>query len=375
VKVLLINYELPPLGGGAGNATAQIARHLGLGGDDVYVLTSSFRHLPRREVRDGYRVLRAPVVRRRLERCSPAEMLTFVMGGLPAALGLARAWRPDVTCAFFGLPSGPLSLALQCAFGIPYLVSLRGGDVPGFLSHDLARFHRVTRSTILAIWRHSRALIANSAGLAELARRVWPQAPVHVVPNGVDTDCFAPPTDRIRPASPLRVLCVGRLVRQKAFGSVVEAVSLTRVPSVLRIVGDGPLRAPLSVQAAAVGSRVEFTGWVDRADLPAHYRWADVLCLPSFEEGMPNVVLEAMAAGLPTIASDVYGMQALVQPDQTGFLVPPADTCAVARALEHLAAEPNLVTQLGQGARAVAERYAWSEVAAEYRRLLVSAIE
>jgi glycosyltransferase involved in cell wall biosynthesis len=373
VRLLLVNYELPPLGGGAGNATANIARHLARGGDEVCVLTSSFRGLPRREVRDGYRVWRAPVVRRRVERCSPAEMLTFVLGGLPAAFGLARAWRPDAACAFFGLPGGPLTLALERLLGIPYLVSLRGGDVPGFLSQDLARFHRLTRSTILSIWRHSRGLIANSPGLANLARRAWPAAPVHVVPNGVDTDCFRPPRERVRPADPLRVLCVGRLVRQKAFASVVDAVAMTSAPAVVRIVGDGPLRAPLMAHAASLGVQAHFTGWVDRAELSTHYHWADVMCLPSFEEGMPNVVLEAMAAGLPTIASDVYGMRDLVEPGQTGCLVPPADACGIARALEQLTAEPDLVRQLGERARAAAERYAWSEVAAAYRRLLVAA--
>jgi glycosyltransferase involved in cell wall biosynthesis len=373
VRLLLVNYELPPVGAGAGNATAQIARHLAAAGDDVRVLTSAFDGLPRREVRDGYGIWRVPALRRRVERCSPAEMATFVLGGLPAAIGLARGWRPDAACAFFGLPSGPLALALYGIFGIPYVVSLRGGDVPGFLSQDLAGFHRLTRSTILAIWRHSRGLIANSAGLARLARQAWPRAPVYVVPNGVDTDCFGPPIDRVRPAKPLRVLCVGRLVRQKAFASVLEAVTMSRAPSVVRIVGDGPLRAPLMAQAASLGKRVEFSGWVDRSGLPAHYRWADVLCLPSYEEGMPNVVLEAMAAGLPTIASDVYGMRELVEPGATGFLVPPAAPVSIARALEHLAAEPDLVRQMGQRARARAASHAWSAVAAEYRRLLVAA--
>jgi glycosyltransferase involved in cell wall biosynthesis len=373
VRLLLVNYELPPIGAGAGNATAQIARHLAAAGDDVRVLTSAFHGLPRREVREGYGVWRVPAVRRRVERCSPAEMVTFVLGGLPAAVALARGWRPDAACAFFGLPSGPLTLALDRIFGIPYMVSLRGGDVPGFLTQDLAAFHRLTRSMILTIWRHSRGLIANSAGLALLARQAWPGAPVDVVPNGVDTDCFGPPMDRVRPANPLRVLCVGRLVRQKAFGSVLEAVAMSRAPSVVRIVGDGPLRTPLMAQAVSLGERVEFSGWVDRSDLPAQYRWADVLCLPSFEEGMPNVVLEAMAAGLPTIASDVYGMRDLVEPGQTGFLVPPAAPASIARALEHLAAQPDLVRQMGERGRAAAAGHTWSAVAADYRRLLVAA--
>jgi glycosyltransferase involved in cell wall biosynthesis len=373
VRVLLVNYELPPIGGGAGNATAHIARCLAASGDEVYVLTSRFRGLATCEVRDGYRIWRVPARRGRAERSSPAEMLTFVLGGAVPALRLAQRWRPEAACAFFGLPSGALTLSLERRFGIPYLVSLRGGDVPGFLPEDLGGFHRLARPAILSIWRRSRGLIANSAGLADLACQAWPDAPVHVVPNGVDTQGFRPPTDRARPATPLRVLCVGRLVRQKGFEFAIEAVSAARAPSLLRIVGDGPLRASLTAQAARLGAAVDFAGWVERRDLPSHYQWADVLCLPSYEEGMPNVVLEAMASGLPTIASDVYGMRDLVQPGQTGVVVPPGSSRAIAAALEHLAAEPSLVRVMGEQARRLAERYAWSEVAADYRRLLRAA--
>jgi glycosyltransferase involved in cell wall biosynthesis len=195
---------------------------------------------------------------------------------------------------------------------------------------------------------------------------------VHVVPNGVDIESFRPP-ERPRPARPLRVLCVGRLVRQKAFGSVLEAVSTSSVPCLVRIVGDGPLRGTLMARAAILGMRVEFTGWVQRGELAEHYRWADLLCLPSFEEGMPNVVLEAMASGLPTIGSDVYGMRDLVQPGGTGLLVGTGDARGIAGALEHLAAQPELVRQMGERARAAAACHAWSSVAAEYRRLLVAA--
>ena len=372
MKVLLVKYELPPVGAGAGNATAQIARHLAANGDEVRVLTSAFRDLPRREARDGYTIWRAPVMRRRIERCSPVEMLTFVLGGLGPALTLARVWRPRVACAFFGLPSGPLTLVLRQAFGLPYLVSLRGGDVPGFLSADLAHFHRLARSTILSVWRHSRGLIA---GLASLARRAWPAASVHVVPNGVDTGCFRPPNDRQRPATPLRVLCVGRLVRQKAFSSVLEALARSSAPSVVRVVGDGPLRRLLHSQAAALGlsERVQFVGWAARADLPAHYQWADVFALPSYEEGMPNVVLEALAAGLPVIGSDVDGLRELVEPGVTGVLVPPADAVAVASALDAFAADPRRLRNMGEQARLAALGHGWPEVAARYRELLAAA--
>src|SRR5919198_1367166 len=113
MRVLLINYEFPPIGAGAGNATANIARCLAAAGVEVGVLTSRYRDLPAREQRQGYTLWRVPALRRRPDQCSPAEMVTFIAGGLVPALTIARNWRPDATCAFFGLPSGPLALLIR----------------------------------------------------------------------------------------------------------------------------------------------------------------------------------------------------------------------------------------------------------------------
>src|SRR5262249_20213433 len=154
-------------------------------------------------------------------------------------LALGRAWRPHAACAFFGIPAGPLALLLRTSFGVPYVVSLRGGDVPGFLYPELARLHRLSWPAVRTVWHHSAGLIANSTGLADLAQRSWPEAPIEVIPTGVDVHTFPPPA-RLRPAQPLRLLCVGRLVRQKGVRYLLAALVQTHAPAVARIVGEGP---------------------------------------------------------------------------------------------------------------------------------------
>jgi glycosyltransferase involved in cell wall biosynthesis len=210
-------------------------------------------------------------------------------------------------------------------------------------------------------------LIANSDGLAELARKSWPAAPLRVIPNGVDTELFRP-TDRAR-EGPLRVLCTGRLVQQKGVGYLVRAMALAQGPVVLRIVGDGPQRAMLEAMTRSMGleSRVEFVGWVARSGLPEHYRWADVFVLPSFEEGMANVVLEALASGLPVVTTDVYGNRGLVEPGENGCLVAPADPAAIADAIDLLAADPRLARRFGRRSREIALGFRWERIADLYR--------
>jgi len=374
MRVLLINYELPPLGAGAGNATANIARHLAAGGDDVLVLTSGFRGLRREEQVDGYRVRRVRTLRRRVDRSTAAEMVSFIVGAIAPAIGEARRFRPEVTCSFFGLPSGPLALLLERLLGIPYLVSLRGGDVPGFLPGDLAAFHRVTGPVIRSIWRHSRGLIANGEGLATLAHQSLPEVDVRVIENGVDCDLFRPP-DRERPDRPMRLLLVGRLVRQKAFGDVLTAVSKVRAPVVLRLVGDGPDRSALAELARRLGleASVEFVGWAPREELPGHYQWADVFVLPSLEEGVSNAVLEAMAAGLPIVTTDVAGNRDLVG-QENGTLVQPGDVAAIRSAIDELAEDGAGLRRRAAASRDRALGRRWETAAQAYRDALAAAL-
>jgi glycosyltransferase involved in cell wall biosynthesis len=239
---------------------------------------------------------------------------------------------------------------------------------------ELATLHRLSWPIVRSVWYESAGLIANSQGLADLARRSWPAARVGVIPNGVDLERFCPPS-RTRPAQPLRLLCVGRLVRQKGVRYALGALAESKSATVLRIVGDGPERAQLEGMATSLGihERVEFTGWVARSELSAHYQWADALVLPSFEEGMANVVLEALAAGLPVITTDIYANRGLVDPGITGFLVPPADVRAIADAFDRLAEDPDLVRKLGTNSRAVALDWSWEGVSERYLHALLTA--
>lgn len=374
MRVLIFNYEFPPIGGGAGTATANIARCLAARGDQVLVLTSRFGKLPVRERRDNFEIVRVPVIRRQAFRCTPAEMLTYLAGGFWPTLAAGRRWRPDVTCAFHGIPCGPLSLALRRTMGTPYLVSLRGGDVPGFLRDEIGWMHSLTRPFIRSIWEQAASVVANSEGLADLARETWPAGAIGVIPNGVDVDRFRP-SDRERPASPFRLLCVGRLVHQKGIRYLIEALRCCRKPVVLRLVGDGPDRPMLTKLVAAAGlqQRVEFVGWADRPELIGHYQWADAFAFPSLEEGMSNAMLEALAAGLPIVTTRVYGNAGLVETGLNGLLVRPGESKELAAAIERLIADPEWTRRLGKTSREIALGFSWESTAEQYHSLLQAA--
>jgi glycosyltransferase involved in cell wall biosynthesis len=376
MRILLLNYEFPPVGGGAATASAQIARHLARRGVQVVVLTSQFRGLPRREPRDGYLVYRVPAGRRHIDRCSVPEMGAYMLGAAAPALRLARAFRPDLMHVYFGMPTGPVGLLVNQVLGVPYLLSLRGGDVPGFMADELARMHQLTMPLTRRIWHRAGALVANSPRLHELATRVVPDRTVELVPNGVDLELFRPPETASRPeGAPVRLLFVGRLVRQK--GLVYLLQSLGRLDPAIRagveleLVGSGPDEASLRALAAALGiaAQVRFAGWVAREAIVAHYQQADVFVLPSLDEGMPNVVLEAIACGRPVVATDLPGNRELVHAGENGFLVPRADSPALTVALDRVIADATLRRRMGAAGRALAECYGWAGVADRYLAL------
>jgi glycogen synthase len=370
LRILVLNYEFPPLGGGAGNATACLARAWAAGGHDVEVLTGGFRGLPRVERRDGFTVRRIRSPRARQGQCSVGEMGAFMGLSCLPALWRGMNFRPEITVAFFSIPSAPAAWLLRAMRGTPYIVSLRGGDVPGFDDRNMAAMHRVTGPITSLLWRHAAAVVANSAGLRATAQRFAPDLPILEIPNGVDTALFTPRDGGSANAVP-QLLFVGRLARQKGVDVLLDALAnLRHQPWRLTIAGDGPERASLAGQATRLGiaDRVNFRGWVQREELPDLYRSSDVFVFPSHDEGMPNVVLEAMASGLPIVATRVPGNDELVR--DNGTLVPPGDLRAFAEALAPLLTGESQRRAWGARSRALAlAHYSWAAPAAAYERL------
>ena len=370
--ILLINHEFPPIGGGAATATENIARELRKLGARVTVLTSAYRDLPAREVREGCDILRIAALRRRADSSNILEMISFLLCSLWWAVRRSARYKADVCIAFFGLPAGPAAWILRQRHGTPYIISLRGGDVPGFLPEVLRNWHRLSGRLIRFLWRGAAFVVANSRGLAALARKCDPEQRVLVIPNGVDT-AWPERASGKEPSADIRLITVGRLNLQKNYPSLLRALAALRETGwTLEIIGDGPERNALQSLAQELGlaDRVFLRGWIDRKELPAHLAKADVFVFPSLQEGMPNTVLEAMVAGLPVIACAVEGCEELVVDGKTGILVPPDDVSALQSALARLMAAPELGEKMGQaGRRRALEHYTWYTTAAAYLAL------
>ena len=379
MRLLLFNHEFPPIGGGGGLVTAYLAKEYAKRGHDVLVLTSAYDDLPRFEARDGYRIERVPALRANPNVAGVHEMLTYSVSSAWVGYWRAKQFQPDAVQVFFGIPAGLGPYLLNRLLRIPYVVFLGGRDVPRpnpdppYYEH----LYKVLTPAIRAIWRRASAVVACSEGLRELARQTDPRLPIEVIPDGIDLDRFQPALGSEKET--VRVLSIGRLIPRKGFDTLLRAAAIvrdrTRTPFEVEIVGDGPERKALEALAQRLGitALVRFAGTVPYERLPERYAAADLYVLPSHAEGMPLVVLEAMATELPIVATDVQGMDELVADGVNGRRFPPGDAERLAEHLLELLGDAERRRAFGRASRARVEPYAWSNVAEAYLKLLQDA--
>ncbi len=295
--------------------------------------------------------------------------ITFVAGLLRARrLSLRRP--PDLVHAHWVLPNGPLAAVIASMRRVPLVVSLHGSDL------FLAERHPWLGWAARRVFRRAAQVVACSDNLRERAIRMGARAATtHTIPYGVDLERFRPdPASAawlrarlgLAPEAPV-VLAVGRLVGKKGFDVLLDAWAAVRerhVAAHLVIAGDGDLKDALVERARRLGiaHAVSFAGAVRHDEIARLYAGADVVAIPSVEDeggnvdGLPNVLMEALAAGAAVVATRVGGIPQTVRDGENGLLIEPRDTAALAGALGRLLADPALTRRLGAGARAGSER-------------------
>jgi colanic acid/amylovoran biosynthesis glycosyltransferase len=184
---------------------------------------------------------------------------------------------------------------------------------------------------------------------------------LEVIRCGVDVDIFQPPPEREAPSEHFRILTVGRLEHEKGQALLLEAMAADGAPggtTTLTLIGDGSDRERLALRAQRLGivDRVSFLGRIGQDEIRSHYANADVFCLSSLGEGVPVVLMEAMAMGLPVVAPRLMGIPELVQDGVSGLLFTPGSACDLARALARLEGSPDLRAELGRAGRERIER-------------------
>jgi glycosyltransferase involved in cell wall biosynthesis len=316
---------------------------------------------------------------------------------LVAPLALAAGWRTarivarrsraTVMHGHWVIPGGATAAAARPS--LPLVLSLHGSDI--YVAETLRPARRVAG----IVFRRAGAITACSDDLAQRAIALGAERDrVEVVPYGVDPDRFRPdPVVRaarraalgITPQTPV-LFAAGRLVRKKGFEYLIDALAKVPLESglIAVIAGAGDLAGELAARASAanLADRVRFLGDLPQNEVAAWLATADMVAIPSVRDdsgnGLPNIVLEALASGTPLITTPAGGIGSVVEHGRTGLLVPERDSTALASAMSALVADAAERERLGLAARdAASARFGWERVAvrleAAYDRALAMA--
>lgn len=371
MKVLVLCYEYPPVGGGGGRVAAQVGAELARRGHEVKVQTAGMRHLPGRESINGVEIIRSQSFRKREDTCSVPEMALYLLTSFLPALHLARSWAPDVMHVHFAVPTGVLACAVSRITGVPYILTAHLGDVPGGVPEQTAHLFRLVDPVARVIWRSAARITAVSSFVAGLARKAY-GADAAIIRNGVELHVRK--NDPVANETP-RLVFAGRLSVQKNPLLAIQSLALVKdIPWALDVIGEGPLGDAMRAEAARLGlsDRITFHGWLAAPEVSAIMARSDILLMTSLHEGLPMVGVEALQNGLAVIGSAIGGLQDIIDEGKNGFLCELNPEAFAAR-FRQVFSDRNLLTALRRSSREAAAKFDLAHSVSDYERILSEA--
>jgi glycosyltransferase involved in cell wall biosynthesis len=376
MRALELTQRFPPALGGVENHVWHLAEGLRTRGVDVEVFTTDLqKDIPVERLPAGGPPFRYPVRRFRTLRVAD---LPHALGNIaPAMLPGVLTGRWDVLHAHAYGYFPTFAAAMGKLLERSALVVTPHSD-PGRPSLEKRAFDRVV--PLITLRRANRVIALTSREARYLERLGVAHERIAVIPNGVDMEEFAPVRAAMREGDDVRILFAGRCYpQQKGLEVLLDAMAFLRDDARirLRIVGEdwgGHSVIRSMARSHGIKDRITLLGRVDRPSLIEEFQSADVFVLPSLFDSFPIAILEAMAAGLPVVATRVGGVPDIVEDGRTGVLVDPGDAKALAGALRGLASDGSARREMGRRGRERARQFSWEEILPQIKRVYEDAI-
>jgi glycosyltransferase involved in cell wall biosynthesis len=371
MKILVLIHEFPPVGGGGGRAAQDICLGMVKRGHEITVLTAHLKGLPKEEMIDGIRVQRLPSLRQEAFRADLKAMAGYILSGLWVGFRLIKRWQPDLIHVHFAVPAGALAWGLSKLTGIPYVMTVHLGDVPGGVPEKTGGWFKWIMPFTHPVWRDAKHVIAVSEFTRQLALKHY-EREIDVIPSGVDLDRLRPADIRIR--NPPRIVFAGRFMEQKNPVQIVRTLSdLKDLPWHCVMIGDGPLMPDIQkiVAEYSLQERFIFTGWVTPEQVLDWFDKSDILFMPSLSEGLPVVGVQALAKGLAIVASKIGGFVDIVDDGENGFLVDLADPSQFSSGLRKLLSDVSYLQQFREVSLKKAVQFDIAHIVKQYERIFL----
>lgn len=381
MKILVISHEYPPIGGGGATACKNLSAEFVKENHYVEIITADLNGVYSKTCSDNLIIHKVKCKRMHSANSSFLEMLTFLLSAYNKAKKVLRE-NPkfDVVLINFGIPSGPIGYLIKKKYHIPYVVRVGGGDIPG-TQKRFAFVYKFISPLLKMIWLKASYVVTNSNGLMDRGTRFYSKAKHNVIYNGINIEDF--PTKKERNDNEdFCIVTTARIVERKGIQHVITSLKplVEKYGSKIQytIIGDGPYRSQIEALSEKynVLDNVSITGMVSRGEVMEKLQHADVFVLTSHWEGMPNVVLEAMAMHLPIVMSNCEGSDELIR--NNGIKVDLGEEIdkQLFNAIDELICNTELRKKMSMESYKMAKyEFSWQQCAKSYISLFEHAIE
>lgn len=382
MKILILNYEYPPLGGGAGIVSQHLSAEFVLQGHDVTILTTWFPGEPEYHAENNLTLIRLASRRKYSYQSNPWEMYDWMNKAKSYAKEHFEKEQFDICLANFTLPGGAVGCFLKKQLGLPFVILSHGHDIPWFSPKQMFVWHVLFYRMIKEYMYESSFNILLTDQLKVKADTFIGRNYAEknkVIPNGVLPFKLRQGFDSNDKV--INALFVGRLVDQKDPLTVIKAfqkLQVNGIPIHLKVIGDGPLKQEAEDYIFKRQLKnVEILGKISQSRVMEEYTKAHVLFAPSREEAMSLAVLEAVSCGIYVIATRVSGNKEIILENVNGSFVAYGDADDIAKKTKIFYEEkflqgykyPEFINQHLQ------QNYSWQNTAEKYLELFRKSIE
>ena len=317
----MLNYEFPPLGGGASPVSYEIAKGYVKLGHSVDVVTMNYKGLKEFEKKDGINIYRVKCLRSKKEICHPWEQLTYIISAKKFLKQHLKTHAYDINHTHFIIPTGVISLWLKKHYNLPYIITSHGSDVLGY-NKRFKMLYPLLVKPWKKIVKEAKLVITPSQYLQNRIKEITKQGNFKVIPNGIDKNKFRPLKKENK------ILVVARLFENKGVQDILDALKpikeeLKKANWKVDIVGDGPYREFLEKKAKENNLRdiVKFHGWLDNnsKQMKTMYGKARIFISASWFESFGLTLIESISAGCYPIVSDIDAHKEIIQNQDSLF--------------------------------------------------------
>ena len=378
LKILILNYEFPPVGGGGGVASKDLALEWAKTAQ-VDVITMNFKGLPKVETSEGINIYRTQALMRKSRDVTPfITMLTYVITACCKALSLARKNRYDIINTHFAVPTGPIGYIIGKFFKIPNILSLHGGDIYDPSKKTSPHASRFYRFVIRFIINAANEVVAQSSNTRENAIKYYGiKRHIHVIPLPFHAPALPKPDRKLLKlsAKDFCFITIGRLIKRKDIDTMLNGLSkITAKNAKLLIIGDGPEMEYLKNLADSLGisGKVSFLGYLDDENKYRYLSASDCYIMTSLHEGFGIVFMEAMHCALPIISTNHGGQTDFLVNEKNALLINVSDSDGCASAMSRMLLDKKLYKNCSANSRKSVAQFAAEKVANEYINLFTS---